>query len=105
MRIFWTAVSAVKGCSGGLVIGSSLSLGNFRFCVGFSDACMTSYPRAPTAGVRKAPRQEIAGGGPSRMQRALWRFSRSGDVAGGGSGRAERVFQPAVVGERGGSRA
>ena len=37
------------------------------------------------------------------MQRALWRFSRSGDVAGGDSARAEGVFQPAVVGERGGA--
>src|SRR5215831_16380979 len=78
---------------------------HIRNCEGFSDACMTTYPRAPTAGVRKAPRHEIAGGGSSRMQRALWRFSRSGDVAGGGSGRAEGAFQPAVVGERGGSRA
>ena len=37
----------------------------------FSDACMTTYPRAPTAGVGKAPRHEVAGGGAPSVQRAL----------------------------------
>jgi hypothetical protein len=34
-----------------------------KVCRFFSDACMTPHPRAPTGGVREAPRQEIAGGG------------------------------------------
>jgi hypothetical protein len=50
----------------------------------FSDACMTTYPRAPTAGVRKAPRHEIAGGGALAAQRALWGFRRCGQGEDGG---------------------
>jgi hypothetical protein len=42
----------------------------------FSDAGMTKLSRAPTAGVRKAPRHEIAGGGALTVQRALWGFCR-----------------------------
>src|SRR5260370_27602529 len=42
----------------------------------FSDAGMTSYPRAAAAGVRKAPRHEIAGIGHRRCRGRLWRFSR-----------------------------
>src|ERR1700719_2895296 len=34
-------------------------------------------PRAPAAGVRKAPRHEIAVGRARRVQQALWRFDRS----------------------------
>ena len=56
---------------------------SFRRCSGpllcrFSDACMTTDPRALTAGVRKAPRHEIAGGGAPAVQRALWGFSGDG---------------------------
>jgi len=37
----------------------------------FSDAGMTAYPRAEAAGVRKAPRHEIAGWGRRVVPRAL----------------------------------
>jgi len=33
-------------------------------------------PRAPTAGVREAPRHEIAGGGAPELQQRLWGFRR-----------------------------
>ena len=42
-----------------------------RWCAGFSDAWMTPHSRAPTAGVREAPRHEIAGGGASSVQPAM----------------------------------
>src|SRR2546421_11352439 len=35
------------------------------------------HPRAPTAGVREAPRHEIALSGQRRLQQALWGFGRS----------------------------
>jgi len=41
----------------------------------FSDAGMTRLSSAPTAGVRKAPRHEIAGGWAPAVLRALWGFS------------------------------
>src|SRR5215471_7400259 len=34
---------------------------NVSHCAGFSDAGMTDHPRAEGAGVRKAPRHEVAG--------------------------------------------
>src|ERR1700681_3814700 len=37
-------------------------------------------PHAGTAGVRKAPRHEIAGGGAPTVQRALWGFGVGGGV-------------------------
>jgi hypothetical protein len=45
----------------------------------FSDAGIRDHPRAPAAGVRKAPRHEIAGGERrwcrgQRAPRALWGF-------------------------------
>src|ERR1700720_3962343 len=42
-----------------------------RFCAGFRTPATTSYPRAPEAGVRKAPRHEIAGGRLGRPCRVL----------------------------------
>ena len=47
---------------------------NSEPCAGpFSDAGMMISPRAPAAGVRKAPRHEIAeGGGTPAVPRALW---------------------------------
>ena len=36
---------------------------NRRFCAGFRTPAALSSPRAPPAGVRKAPRHEIASGG------------------------------------------
>src|ERR1700730_17676835 len=47
-------------------------------CAGFRTPAATSYPRAPEAGVRKAPRHEIAGGTPrSAVPLAqLWGFER-----------------------------
>ncbi len=43
------------------------------------------HPRALAAGVREAPRHEIAGSGAPTVQRALWGFS-GGHRGGGGSG-------------------
>lgn len=40
----------------------------------FSDAGMTDHPRAVAAGVRKAPRHEIAGNVALTVPRALWGF-------------------------------
>jgi hypothetical protein len=53
----------------------------------FSDAGMTGYPRGVTAGVRKAPRHEIAGRGTDwAVPRAqLWGFGRVRATAGVGS--------------------
>ena len=42
----------------------------------FSDAGMGCHPRAAATGVRKAPRQEIAGSGALAVPRMLWGFSR-----------------------------
>ena len=42
---------------------SGLSRSDFVRCAGFSDAGMRRHPRAVAAGVREAPRHEIAGGG------------------------------------------
>src|SRR5690349_7782562 len=42
----------------------------------FSDAWMMPHPCTPTAGVGKAPRHEIAGGGAAPVQRRLWGFGR-----------------------------
>jgi hypothetical protein len=40
----------------------------------FSVAGMTVYPRGKAAGVRKAPRHEVAGNWALVVQRALWGF-------------------------------
>src|ERR1019366_8342089 len=47
-----------------------------RFCAGFRTPGMMSQPRAPVAGVREAPRHEIAGSGAPAVPRTLWGFSR-----------------------------
>src|ERR1700760_4737773 len=44
------------------------------------------YPRAPTAGVREAPRHEIALSGQRRLQQPLWGFDRSRGRWDGGLG-------------------
>ena len=44
-------------------------------CAGFRTPAMTSSPRAEAAGVRKAPRQEIAVGSAPAVRLALWGFS------------------------------
>src|ERR1700730_4975993 len=53
-------------------------LAHFRCCAGFRTPAATSYPRAPEAGVRKAPRHEIAGGRPRSavLLAQLWGFKR-----------------------------
>jgi hypothetical protein len=48
------------------------------------------YPRAPRAGVRKAPMDEIARGGATTAQRALRGFERDADADGGGWNVARR---------------
>jgi hypothetical protein len=50
---------------------------------------MTPHARAPTAGVREAPRHEIAGGGASSVQQALWRLRREGHGRDSGLGGQE----------------
>ena len=45
-------------------------------CAGFWTPECGDYPRVLTAGVRKAPRQEIAVGSAPVVRRALWGFSR-----------------------------
>ncbi len=48
-------------------------------CAGFRTTECRDYPRVLTAGVRKAPRHEIAVGSAPAVRRALWGF-------GGGAG-------------------
>src|SRR3984893_378587 len=62
-----------------------------RSCAGFRTPATTSYPRAPKAGVRKAPRHEIAGGTLGRPCRVLSYWDLSGERATSsiGSGRRE----------------
>src|SRR5580704_6874456 len=50
-------------------------------CAGFRTPAATSYPRAPEAGVRKAPRHEIAGGTLGRPCRWLSYGDLSGEHA------------------------
>ena len=47
---------------------------DFRLCAGFRTPECKDHPRALAAGVRKAPRQEIAGCEAPTVQRALWGF-------------------------------
>jgi hypothetical protein len=49
----------------------------FRYCAGFSDACMTWPSTCADGSVREAPRHEIALSGQRRLQHALWGFGRS----------------------------
>src|SRR4029077_115215 len=44
------------------------------YCAGFRMPGCRDHPHARRAGVRKAPRQEIAGCGAPTVQRALWGF-------------------------------
>jgi hypothetical protein len=60
------------------------------FMCRFSDAGMTKLSRAPTAGVRKAPRHEIAMGYGQRLPRALWGFRREFGLAEVGALRSTR---------------
>ena len=46
------------------------------FCAGFRTPACRTYPRARAAGVRKAPRHEIAVGGALAVPRALWGIER-----------------------------
>src|SRR6202035_5854783 len=50
-------------------------LGAVHTCAGFRTPAMTSSPRAEAAGVRKAPRQEIAVGSAPAVRLALWGFA------------------------------
>jgi hypothetical protein len=47
-----------------------------RLCAGFRTPECRAYPRALAAGVRKAPRHEIAAGGALAVPRALWGIER-----------------------------
>lgn len=50
------------------------------FCAGFRTPECRDHPRARAAGVRKAPRHEIAGCGAPTVQRTLWGFGRGVSV-------------------------
>src|SRR5262249_18488687 len=47
-----------------------------RNCAGFRTPALTCEPHAHAAGVRKAPRHEIAGSEAAAVQRSLWGFGR-----------------------------
>ena len=49
---------------------------NVSCCIGFRMPAWRDYPHAPTAGVRKAPRHEVAGCGAPAVQPVLWGFVR-----------------------------
>ena len=70
---------------------------NVRKCEGFRTPARRPYPHAPTAGVRKAPMDEIARGGASTVRRALRGFDRHAyaDEDGGTSSDAVAVLEPA----------
>ena len=59
-------------------------------CAGFRTPATTSYPRAPEAGVRKAPRHEIAGDTLGRPCRWLSYGDLSGERAACERARGER---------------
>jgi hypothetical protein len=62
---------------------------------------MIPCPRAPTGGVREAPRHEIAGSGAATAQRALWGFNPRERHGGGGLSRAgaSRTAACGVIGD------
>ena len=66
------------------------AIAHSRFCAGFRTPAATSYPRAPEAGVRKAPRHEIAGGTLGRPCRWLSYGDLSGEHAACVRARGER---------------
>jgi hypothetical protein len=61
-------------------LAASFAILNYRrdvaCCAGFSDAGMPLPSPCSGAGVREAPREEIAGGDTEAGQRALWGFDR-----------------------------
>src|SRR5664280_547100 len=61
-----------------------------RVCAGFSDAGMPMPSTCSGAGVREAPRHEIAGCGAATGQRALWGFDRGVRLEKFGSKRSTR---------------
>ena len=71
------------------------ALGQLR--EGFRTPARRPYPYAPTAGVRKAPMDEIARGGATTVRRALRGFDRDADADedGGTSSDAVAVLEPA----------
>src|SRR2546426_4957652 len=58
----------------------SFSTANDRFCEGFRTPVRRPYPHAPTAGVRKAPMDEIARSGATTVRRALRGVDRDADA-------------------------
>jgi hypothetical protein len=67
------------------------------YCEGFRTPARQPYPHAPTAGVRKAPMDEIARGGATTVRRALRGFDWNPDAYedGGRSSDAVAVLEPA----------
>ena len=62
----------VAGCD--LECRSAMCFTSDRFCAGFRMPACRDHPHARTAGVREAPRHEIAGCGAPTVQRVLWGF-------------------------------
>src|SRR5882672_7805823 len=84
------------------VVGDALGVADrgwleVRLCEGFRTPARRPYPHAPTAGVRKAPMDEIARGGATTVRRALRGFDRDADAdeGGGTPSDAIRVLEPA----------
>ena len=66
-----------------------------RYCAGFRMPACRSHPRALTAGVRKAPRHEIAGCRAQRVPqpiRGLWGFEESAGGRACWQSKARRQF-------------
>jgi hypothetical protein len=60
------------------------------YCAGFRTPACGDYRRALAAGLRKAPRQEIAVGSSAAVRRALWGFSRGAGLEEVGEKRLSR---------------
>ena len=76
-REFWRAVDEIDHSQRMLNSYSWHSApANDGYCAGFRTPECRAYPRARAAGVRKAPRHEIAVGGALAVPRALWGFDR-----------------------------
>jgi hypothetical protein len=72
-----TAATQDRACSTSLMNKGGRSdqkACHFRLCAGFRMPACRDHPDARTAGVRKAPRQEIAGCEAPTVQRVLWGF-------------------------------
>src|SRR6476646_195857 len=68
------ALSRIRRANHRRLRPSEILPADFRCCAGFRMPAWRDHPHAGRAGVRKAPRHEIAGCGAPTVQRALWGF-------------------------------